>query len=64
MAKSTVTQRELNRALLARLLLLERIAGIQEVEIGRVRTNRFERLDPALERELGDEAERLAAFHE
>ena len=40
------------------------VAGTWKVESGRVRTDPFERLDPAVQRELGDEAERLAAFHE
>ena len=35
------------------------VAGTWKVDSGRVRTSPFERLDPAVQRELGDEADRL-----
>jgi Winged helix DNA-binding domain len=40
-----------------------RVAGTWKHERGRVRTEPFERLSPAVQRELDDEAERLSAFH-
>ena len=55
MAERTLTQSELNRALLARQILLER----SRLPIPRT----LERLDRAVIREARDESERLAAFH-
>ena len=40
------------------------VAGTWRYEAGRIRIDPYERLDPAVRRELHDEAERLAAFHE
>ena len=40
------------------------VAGTWRYEAGRVQLDPFERLDPSVLRELRDEAERLAAFHE
>ena len=40
------------------------VAGTWRYEAGRVETTPFERLDRAVKRDLRDEAERLAAFHE
>ena len=39
------------------------VAGTWRCENGRVTVAPFERLDPAVRREVADEAERLAAFH-
>jgi hypothetical protein len=40
------------------------VAGRWRYESGRVAIEPFERLDPSVLRELRDEAEKLAAFHE
>ncbi len=40
------------------------VAGTWRYEAGRIQIDPYERLDPAVKRELRDEAERLAAFHE
>jgi hypothetical protein len=41
-----------------------RVAGTWRYEDGRVRLDAFERISRPVRRELDDEAERLAAFHE
>ena len=40
------------------------VAGTWRYEAGRVKTTPFERLERLVERDLRDEADRLAAFHE
>ncbi len=60
MRERVLTQRELNRALLARQLLLER--GRMSIPKALVRLEPFDGI-PRTQRRADDEAARLAAFH-
>ena len=67
MTERVLSTRELNRALLARQLLLERSSLPLEAALeqdGRIELEPFEPLAPATRRALEDEAERPAAFHD
>jgi hypothetical protein len=60
-----LTEAELNRALLARQLLLERAKGPipRVIERMGVTTRPFARLDASAKRELREEGERLVELH-
>jgi hypothetical protein len=67
-SERTLTRRELNRALLARQLLLERARtrlprALERVGGLQVQLDPFGRLDRSTRRELREEADRLSAFH-